>query len=528
MSQGRVAPEDRAAKRLHDWTAERRLVGTLLSTPQPRLGETLAVIQDEAVTDPQARRCLAGVRRMAGKLAEGESIDGPELVEAVALNGDWAALTGWIARAAADAYAPRNLRRVTERLNRLAARRAVSSATHRLLSDIEAGTVELPEAQAALGEVLSANLAVESGRPIKPPPELRPVLVNLATIEAEAVDWLWDKRMARRSITLLSGRPGQGKSMVTVDLMARVTTGRGWPNEPPHTQHAPANVICVAIEDSLPWTLRPRLDLACGDAARVTVLQVVADRRDEEHLFQLERDAPGLRDAVARVGDVALVVIDPIGSCMGGQVDSHRHTEVYAALTPLRALAEETGCAVLAVHHHSKAPSGKGAGAAMDAVMGSVAFGAVSRNIWSCMDDPDDPTVRLFAHAKSNLSALQDALRYEIREDAATLVGYVVWHAQGVHVTADQVVAANRERADGRRKAPGKSELDRAVAWIRETLADGPLPSSVLTAGAKAAGISGITLVRAREQAKVVSIRQNDAKGLCRRWLCQLPDFGEQ
>ena len=39
------------------------------------------------------------------------------------------------------------------------------------------------------------------------------------------VEWLWERRLARGKLTLLAGDPGLGKSQLSVDIIARVTTG---------------------------------------------------------------------------------------------------------------------------------------------------------------------------------------------------------------------------------------------------------------------------------------------------------------
>jgi hypothetical protein len=44
------------------------------------------------------------------------------------------------------------------------------------------------------------------------------------------VSWLWPGYIASGRLTLLDGDPGVGKSLLTVDLAARLTTGRDFPD----------------------------------------------------------------------------------------------------------------------------------------------------------------------------------------------------------------------------------------------------------------------------------------------------------
>ena len=49
----------------------------------------------------------------------------------------------------------------------------------------------------------------------------------LTDVEAEPVKWLWPTRMALGKLTMLAGDPGLGKSFVSLDMAARVSSGVG-------------------------------------------------------------------------------------------------------------------------------------------------------------------------------------------------------------------------------------------------------------------------------------------------------------
>src|SRR5438876_5775373 len=73
-------------------------------------------------------------------------------------------------------------------------------------------------------------------------------------------------------ITLLDGDPGMGKSLLALDLAARVSSGRPMPDGTPGPQ---GGVILIAPEDDAGDTLRPRLQAAGGDPSRVLLLTTV-------------------------------------------------------------------------------------------------------------------------------------------------------------------------------------------------------------------------------------------------------------
>jgi hypothetical protein len=133
-----------------------------------------------------------------------------------------------------------------------------------------------------------------------------PVLVQLSTIEPEAVEWSWPGRVARGKLTLGIGEPGDGKSHVTIDVAARTTRGATWPDGGRAPEGA---VILLAAEDGLADTIRPRVDRQEGDSSRVYVLRAVRVE-GQECPFNLERDLPALEHALTATKAV-LLVIDP-------------------------------------------------------------------------------------------------------------------------------------------------------------------------------------------------------------------------
>ncbi len=63
-----------------------------------------------------------------------------------------------------------------------------------------------------------------------------PVLVNLASVQRERVEWIWPLYMARGKVHMCDGDPGLGKSTTLLDLAARLSRGprcrmarRAWP-----------------------------------------------------------------------------------------------------------------------------------------------------------------------------------------------------------------------------------------------------------------------------------------------------------
>jgi AAA domain/Domain of unknown function (DUF3854) len=141
-----------------------------------------------------------------------------------------------------------------------------------------------------------------------------PVGTLLADVSAETVEWLWERRIPLGKITVLDGDPDNGKSVLTTDLAARVTTGRPMPYGFGKT-FPQAGVVILSAEDGVGDTIRPRFDAAGGDPTKVIIL-------GNDDPFGLPEDLPKLGRAIERVG-AKLVIVDPIMAFLGENINSN-------------------------------------------------------------------------------------------------------------------------------------------------------------------------------------------------------------
>src|SRR5262245_16411972 len=139
----------------------------------------------------------------------------------------------------------------------------------------------------------------------------------MADVEAEPVDWVWPGRIARGKLTLFAGDPGMGKSQIGLDIVARISEAARFPDG----STAPTGcALSPTAEDAANDTVRPRLEGANADLARVHRLRAAILKDGARKTFSLQHDLAALSKKLHAVGDVALVVIDPITSYMGGNM----------------------------------------------------------------------------------------------------------------------------------------------------------------------------------------------------------------
>jgi hypothetical protein len=315
------------------------------------------------------------------------------------------------------------------------------------------------------------------------------VIVNLADVEPERIEWVWPGRIARGKLALIIGNPDLGKSFLALDITARISRGTSWPDG----GHTPVgDVVLLSAEDGLSDTIRPRLDGLGADVARVHALTAIRSG-DTERAFDLARDLQELAQVIVR-RQPTLVVIDPISAYIG-KVDAYRDNEVRAVLGPLATLAERYRVAVIGIMHLSKDHQRQ----AIHRALGSVAFVAAARVVLAVAKDPDNEERRLLTPVKANLSGPVATLAFKVISDSITGLPVTVWESAPVEgVNADMLLGAPQPAA-------AREERRDAEAFLLRSLACGEVTATHVLSAAEQEGISQKTLKRAKRKLGITS-----------------------
>jgi len=336
-------------------------------------------------------------------------------------------------------------------------------------------------------------------------PDPQAMLLCMADVESRSIAWLWPGRIPLGRITLLVGRPGEGKSFLTTDMAARITTGMPWPDGSECPQ---GSVLLICAEDDPCDTIRPRLDAHGADVSKVDILHMVrrgtADGKIMDSAFTLA-DVVALESALAAKRDYKLIVVDPIGSYLGGMVDANQDNKVRSVLAPVAKLADQYGVAVLVVAHRRKSSGGS----ADELAMGSRAFTGIARAVWHLTRDPQDKSRRLLLPGKNNLSHEGSGLAFVIEGSPARLT----WEEGAVDMSADDALAAENEGPEGK---PGPKPVlgEQATDWLKELLSDSqPRPVKAIREAATDAGLNWRTVQAASRKLGVIIGRISFEKG---------------
>lgn len=340
--------------------------------------------------------------------------------------------------------------------------------------------------------------------------------VYLSDVEPERLRWLSRGRLAAGKLTVLDGDPGLGKSTALCDWSARVTRGDPLPDG---EAGAPRGVVLLSAEDGLADTIRPRLEAAGADLARVVALVTVPDPADPTGVGRLPAipdDLPHV-ERLIRDADAALLIVDPLMAYLGEGVNAHRDQDVRRALAPLAQMAERTGVAVVLVRHLNKAASAH----ALYRGGGSIGIIGAARCGLLVAADPDDDERRVLAPIKANLARPPASLTFRLAPIAGSDVARVEWLGETSHTARSllDVPIAEEDRAERDQERGARAE---ARAWLRDALAAGPVPAGDVQAAAKRDGVAPRTLDRAKGDLGVVASRQGGIAD-AGRWAWRLP-----
>ena len=311
------------------------------------------------------------------------------------------------------------------------------------------------------------------------------LLEPVSDLAPAAVDWFWPGRLAFGKLAVLDGDPGLGKSLLALDLAARLSTGRALPDD--STAPTAASAIVLNGEDGAHDTLRPRLHALGADLARVFVLSRPPERLAGPPRFPSH--ARLLDDALARTA-ARLVIIDPVMAFLDPNVATASDQSVRHALDPLNALAQKHRAVILLIRHLNKTARFH----ALYRGGGSIGLVGACRSGWLLVRDPHHPDRRVLAQVKNNLAAPQPSIAFTVAATGITWLGPCPW-------TGDMLLAAAA-------KAPrGLPPRDRARDFLAAALADGSRTSRELWQLAQKENLGARTLRRAKLDLNVRSVR---------------------
>ena len=286
----------------------------------------------------------------------------------------------------------------------------------------------------------------------------------------------------------------------------------------------PGSVIWFTAEDDIEDTVAPRLVSAGADRDRVHIIGMAKNPNGTPRMFNLATDLPMLRTKIEEIGDVVMVIIDPVSAYLGvGKVNNSSTTDVRAVLAPLTKLAEEKKISVIGIMHFNKKADVTNA---MLRIADSLAYVAAARHVYVVVDDVENDKARLFVKAKNNLAPDKHALRFGVGTrhvgndpdtNAEIWAPHVIWDSEHVEVTATEAMEAAESGGSSARARRKEAE-----EFLRLRLASEPVPTKEIEEEAKAHGISVTGALRRARTELGVRVFKQPGK-LDSAWFWEMP-----
>ena len=326
-------------------------------------------------------------------------------------------------------------------------------------------------------------------------------LINMETVEVEQIEWLFYPFIPYGKVTIIQGDPGEGKTTMVLQIIAKLTKGEEILPRQENTAEAkdgvetaadsdmklsespiePVNVIYQTAEDGLGDTIKPRLLAAGADCSRVLVID---DREQPLTMLDIR-----LEEAIVQT-KARLVVLDPIQGFLGAEVDMHRANEIRPLMKRVAVLAEKYHCAIILIGHMNKNSNGKSSYRGL----GSIDFQAAARSVLIVGRSKDEPEIRVVCHVKSSLAPEGKSIAFRLDKETG-----FEWIGE-YDISADDLLSGDSRGQKSRKEKE----------FLLEILANGGMAQRKIEEEAEKRGIKKKTLRNAKLELEIDSVKRGN------------------
>lgn len=347
--------------------------------------------------------------------------------------------------------------------------------------------------------------------------DCRPV----SSFKCRLIEYLMQDRIPYGMVTLLVGAGGTGKSTLLTEIASRVSKGELLPGS--NKVLADGSTIYITTENQPEEVLKPRV-LACGgDTNKIhyvrNALAPTIDKPGQPHVFDIAKHLPALKKMVAKIGNVRLVVIDPVISHISEKIDPNSSTHVRHVMDALSAVAEELKIAIIVVAHMAKGIAQQ----AMYKVAGSHQWVAAARVVQAVSLAKEDHELRLLSPMKANVFITSFTLGFKIitttiqTEDLPGVdlrTARVEFEERELDIDVEDHFAPENQKT---------SQTSQAMLILRQELHNGPKPEQAVHDAVTAKGINRGSYHDARRHLKIHTEKTGKVSG----WALWLPEHWE-
>jgi putative DNA primase/helicase len=371
--------------------------------------------------------------------------------------------------------------------------------------------LEVAKLATSQGDIEKAKLQYREGTAMLDNPLMGPQVVAddrpLSSFTSRATNYLMQDRIPMGMVTLVCGDAGLGKSSFLTEIACRVSKGEALPGALDATVEV-GSTLYVTTENDPERVFRPRA-LACGgDLDKIrwmrNVLASVSRKQGQPTVFDASKHLPAIERRIKEVGDIRLVVIDPIISHINEKIDPNSSSHVRQLLDTLSEFAAAHDVAMVVVGHMAKGV----ATSAVQKMAGSHQWVAAARVVLGVGREGEDEVhgvkSRVIKMLKANIYITDQGLEFNLvdhwvtdvdekGEEISLRTAKVEWVGERA-VDSESVFNPEKVEASGREKA---------VRIILKALKDEPLPEKEVLSLCVAEGVGKGSYYAARAELKV-------------------------
>jgi hypothetical protein len=234
------------------------------------------------------------------------------------------------------------------------------------------------------------------------------------------IPWLWYGYLPRAAVVTFDAAPGDGKTSVLTDILARFSRGDAMPNGEDGVA-APEHVAYLTSEEpsDIIWA---RFLAARCNSDHVHIPRVIDVSGGRLKQFTLPDGIGALRSYLSD-NHIRIAVLDQLDSFVSTRIDMAKSTQgAKQVMAMLSKLAENIDCTLFAVRHLGK---GSADLRALYRGLGSVAIVGTARSGLAVEEHPSKTNTLIFRHLKKNYSEERPTLEYRTDKRPEDVIAHV-------------------------------------------------------------------------------------------------------
>lgn len=336
---------------------------------------------------------------------------------------------------------------------------------------------------------------------------------QLKDVVNKEIRWLWKPFIPFGKVTMIQGDTGIGKTHVLIKVMADISNGLYPPTMEadhllPQVEGEPVKIFYVSVENGIDDTIAPVFDQFGGNRENVLY--------QDETQGHFVLNGNEIREVVRQTG-AKVIVVDPWQQFLDDMTSSNNNG-VREMIGEIQNAADETGAAVIFTGNYTK---GGGSSEAQRGI-GGAELSNTLRCILTVTRSNLGPYIRTVRATKMSLPGkemtpvglqmVDGDLRFVDYLDLKDALMDAPEELRDQNAAFPEVGVTDMEPEAQLKPEKKKSAVDRAIEFLSETLAAGPVDGNEVKRLAAEVGISETSLSRAKKRAHVVYIKSGDGR----------------